>query len=252
MINRLKIKKVKMKIVRLQYGYCPICNKPTIFWADDYWLRDHYRCLRCHSIPRQRALVKVLKETEQNFCNKIIHESSPNGPNFVLFKKMCVNYTYSYYYPNVELGLKLKNGSTCENIEQLTLANNSIDIFITQDVLEHINHPDLALKEIERVLKPGGFHIFTVPLYPFIKTRNRINVVNGNIEYILPPVYHKNPVDESGSLVTYDWGGDLSDSIEKWTEMETTIIEFYDSKENFSMGLEADFLHVIICRKPNK
>ncbi len=50
-----------------------------------------------------------------------------------------------------------------ENIEDLTFADESIDIFVTQDVLEHVFHPDRAIAEIHRVLKPGGTHIFTAP-----------------------------------------------------------------------------------------
>ena len=36
-------------------------------------------------------------------------------------------------------------------------------MFVTQDVLEHVFHPDRAIAEIHRVLKPGGMHIFTAP-----------------------------------------------------------------------------------------
>ena len=44
------------------YGYCPICVAPTRFSARYAWLRDHYLCDRCGSIPRQRALTLVLED----------------------------------------------------------------------------------------------------------------------------------------------------------------------------------------------
>jgi len=34
-------------------GFCPICECKTTFRSDHQWLRDHYRCERCNSIPRQ-------------------------------------------------------------------------------------------------------------------------------------------------------------------------------------------------------
>ena len=49
----------------------------------------------------------------------------------------------------------------CENLENLTFSDNTFDIFITQDVFEHIFDPITASKEIMRVLKPGGSHVFT-------------------------------------------------------------------------------------------
>ena len=44
----------------------------------------------------------------------------------------------------------------------MTFENESFDLFITQDVFEHVMTPNKAFKEIERVLKPGGAHVFTV------------------------------------------------------------------------------------------
>jgi len=52
----------------------------------------------------------------------------------------------------------------CENLEALTFANESIDLHITQDVMEHVFHPSKVFKEIARTLKLGGAHIFTVPI----------------------------------------------------------------------------------------
>ena len=47
-------------------GYCVICEKEATFIEHNDWLRDHYLCSTCHSIPRQRALVHVLNTFFQN------------------------------------------------------------------------------------------------------------------------------------------------------------------------------------------
>jgi SAM-dependent methyltransferase len=50
----------------------------------------------------------------------------------------------------------------------LPLQDNSIDIVMSLAVLEHLRHPQLAVQEIERVLKPGGRFVGSVAfLHPF-------------------------------------------------------------------------------------
>lgn len=238
------------KAVRIYGGVCPCCKEQTLFIAFDYWLRDYYRCLFCRSIPRQRALMKVLEDEMPDWRNQKIHESSPIEDVLHMFKQQCAQYTYSYWYESEPLGVKLQDNGTNQNLENLTFENETFDIFITQDVLEHVNRPEKVLAEIARTLKKGGKHIFTTPLYPFKRTTPRIKM-RGNIrELILPPIYHGNPINEEGSLVTYEWGGaDFLEMIDEITGMESKIVEFPNSKENFENGLEGDFLQVIVSKK---
>jgi len=106
----------------------------------------------------------------------------------------------------------LRFNTRCESLETLTFPDRSFDLMITQDVMEHIPDPDRAFQEIARVLKPGGAHIFTVPLVRKGEPSRRRAVFHpdGQIEHILPPEYHGNPVDGSGSLLVMDWGGATS------------------------------------------
>lgn len=143
-------------------------------------------------------------------------------------------------------------GGVNENLEAMTFLDNSFDIFITQDVMEHVLNPEKVFQEIERVLDEGGIHIFTVPIYLFSKTRARVKFDDGKLINILPPIYHGNPISKDGSLVTYDWGDDIGEFIDKNTHMKTEIIQFFHTKENYELGLEADFLQVIVSRKLKK
>ena len=57
-----------------------------------------------------------------------------------------------------------------------SLPDNTFDLFVTQDVFEHIPEPEKALKEIYRCLKPGGgttyFYGFHLSVFE-IKTANK-------------------------------------------------------------------------------
>ena len=53
-------------------------------------------------------------------------------------------------------------------LEDLKLPNNSIQAIGAFDVLEHLEDPQILLKEISRVLKPGGIFICSVPAYQWL------------------------------------------------------------------------------------
>lgn len=52
------------------------------------------------------------------------------------------------------------------------VADNSFDVIVTFQVIEHIDNDDLFVKEIQRILKPGGKLIMTTPNIKMSLTRN--------------------------------------------------------------------------------
>ncbi|MBU2575480.1 methyltransferase domain-containing protein [Patescibacteria group bacterium] len=49
------------------------------------------------------------------------------------------------------------------DIQSLPLEDNSVDAFICNAILEHVEEPQKAVKEMYRVLKPGGYCFIYVP-----------------------------------------------------------------------------------------
>ena len=149
---------------RLNRGYCTICDCAVWFNETGPWLRDQYLCLRCGSIPRNRALVKVLNDHFPGWRELRIHESSPGGASSDKIRRECKQYVASQFFHGVPRG-QLKDGQRSENLEALTFPDQSFDLVITQDVFEHVLRPSKAFAEIARTLKPGGAHVYTVPYY---------------------------------------------------------------------------------------
>ena len=50
--------------------------------------------------------------------------------------------------------------------EPLAFADNSLDVVICEQLLEHLNHPEKVIQEVHRVLKPQGIFIVGVPTFP--------------------------------------------------------------------------------------
>lgn len=231
-------------------GYCTTCNKEVTFVAKGTWYRDYYRCSNCRSIPRERALMLVIEKYFPDWRNLIIHESSPGrrGASKRLSKE-CSQYIPSQFFPDKKPGTNAGKFRV-ENLESLTFFDESIDLHVTQDVFEHILNPSEAFREIARTLKPGGAHVFTVPLvnkHKPSKLRARIND-HGDIVHLLPAEYHGNPISGEGSLVTVDWGFDISQFIFESCGLFTHLVYIDD----LSKGIRAEYIEVLITIKPDK
>lgn len=229
-------------------GYCPICEQETIFASVEEWLRDHYRCLRCGSIPRFRAIIRALDRFVPQWRQLAMHEFAPGGPSSAYLRRHCRGYSCSHYLPQVPFGRYcLQHKAFSQNIEALTYPDESFDLLVSQDVMEHVLAPEAAWREMARVLKPGGVHVYTVPWYPDEScSRRRAELVEGRIRHLAPAQYHGNPVDSKGSLVTIDWGLDMPDVIFRLCGMTTTV----SLERDRHYGLDGEFLEVFISRKP--
>ena len=229
-------------------GFCPCCERDTHFVAYDPWLRDNFRCANCGSIPRNRALIRVLEQYFPNWTSLAIHESSPSGGGAsARLRRSCRRYLASQYFPKEPFGGKIADFQN-EDLESQTFADCTFDIVITQDVLEHVYDPASVFREIARTLKPGGAHVFCVPLVnkhrptQIWATRN----LDGSPNFLYEPDFHGNPVDPRGSPVTMRWGYDIVDFIKKESSLATSI-EYLDDLEH---GIRAEFIEVLVTRKP--
>ena len=99
-----------------------------------------------------------------------------------------------------------------QDLAHLTMSDASFEVIICNEVFEHL--PDLhgSLRELARVLKPGGTLVATFPFLPFReKSIEKAHVQpDGTTEYFTTPEYHGNPIDpKGGSLVYRIFGWDI-------------------------------------------
>jgi len=211
--------------------YCKLCGYKGEFSLpyNGASLRESL-CGNCKASRRTRDLVSVLLELahvkESPLINSLksfedwhILEFQAQGPLHDILKKL-PHYQCAEYFDDIPLGKVHKSGILNQNLQCLTLASattdTGFDIVITQDVFEYLENPWAAFSEIERILKPSGKHLFTVPVHNGRKTITRTQKLPNNIlNYILPPIYYTDTACDSASLVFTDFGDDLVDSLEK-------------------------------------
>jgi SAM-dependent methyltransferase len=227
-------------------GRCPVCEGKTVFVTTDHWLRDHYYCVRCFSIPRFRAIIRVLDERFPDWRDLEVHESSPAGAASAKIARECKRYVATHFFPDGSPG-EVKAGHRCEDLERQTFADATFDLVVTQDVFEHVLEPGRAFAEVARTLRPGGAHVFTVPWYYWKPTVVRAHRENGKVVHDCAPEYHGNPIDPRGSLVVTEWGFELLEFIERSSGLRTTVEHLFDPAQ----GIRGEFREVFISRKPS-
>ena len=207
---------------RVQGGTCSVCGHHGNYLVDGRPTRENFQCGRCKASLRYRHQADALLWVTATGATSIrelagtpelrrmsIYEPGIIGP-FRRYLAALPSYTSSYYWEDLALGAE-REGVRCENLEALTFADEAFDLVISSDMLEHVRHPDACFAEIRRVLRVGGSHVFTVPFqWPLTATTvKRVDVSGPTDVHILPPVFHRSPIDPAGSLVYSDFGMDL-------------------------------------------
>ena len=90
-----------------------------------------------------------------------------NNKKIYLYAGDCINNISQY--PFIGLSLRYNNNTNIQHniLNKTDLYDNSVDIYQSEDVFEHIEYDKLydVINEIYRVLKPGGLFRLSVPDY---------------------------------------------------------------------------------------
>lgn len=229
-------------------GRCPSCDQESRFVAKTDWLRDGFLCQRCASIPRERAVMLAIERFYPDWRDAVVHESSPSKrATSARLARECRDYIPSQFFPDGQAG-EHRDGYLHQDLEHQSFADGSIDLHVSQDVLEHVFDPAAVFAEVARTLKPGGMHIFTTPLVRKDQpSRRRARLLDdGEVEHLLPAEFHGNPISGEGSLVTVDWGFDIVEFIQLASGLPTRMVVFDD----LAHGIRAEYIEVLVTVKP--
>jgi SAM-dependent methyltransferase len=219
-----------LKFARFKYlfnnhrGFCPVCGRHSLFILTDTlaMIRNHAICVQCGSVARNRHMALCILDC---FREKGIARLSDFGkhPELRVFNSFAFgsinkimgthpNILCSEFFTDVRPG-EHKDGVLCEDFENLSFEDSTFDLVISEDVFEHLKDYKKGFREVHRVLKKGGVHVFCVPYYFGQNTKALFDFRNGRETPLVPVEYHGDPIQ--GRIPAYTrFGNDLIGELE--------------------------------------
>ncbi len=236
-LRRMSWHKIRSRVIpglphlhRSRLRRCRCCGRITLVLAFDS-LGEASRCVRCGANFRYELLSEYLSQSGLNLGALDILELDPDSPLRPILS-VGKSYLRTFYSADQSLGSVRPDGAQCEDITRLTLPDKSLDLLVSSEVLEHVPDLQQATREIARVLRPGGCHLFTVPTVDHGHTLRRATIEGGTVRHLAPPEYHGDPLGTGGGILAFwTFGRDATEWLSN-QELRTNIV----SKRSISPG----------------
>lgn len=134
---------------------CPVCGYHGIFLSVGRPSRWDTRCPNCGSRERHRLMQLYLLDHNIDLTTKKILQF---GPEKWLIRAM----KNTPDYEPADLYAKIAKYRL--DITKIDRPDNFFDVVVAHHVFEHVDDDKAAMHEMFRVLKPGGYGFFSVPI----------------------------------------------------------------------------------------
>lgn len=154
--------------------YCPCCGEKLGEFISldfekqgDRYDPERYKsaaqeviCPVCYSLPRHRILTAWLDEHKNELNGEILYFAVENGI-VRWMRRNGIKYTSADLFQKADLRIDIENTGQPDESWNWVICNH---------VLEHVDDHRKALKEIHRILKPGGALICSFPILESLET----------------------------------------------------------------------------------
>jgi SAM-dependent methyltransferase len=158
-----RLRALRRQVVLISYRgtsvYCDCCQRHfRRFLPFGVTPRANARCPGCHSLERHRLIARYLSALSPADTPTSALHIAPEACLVPLVRRITTSYVSADLYdPNVDVQADL---------EALPFDDQSFDIVMCNHVLEHVPDDRAALRELRRVIRPGGSAILQTPIDP--------------------------------------------------------------------------------------
>lgn len=196
---------------RLSAAVCPHCG-PSHFvglQSDPYFIR----CLKCRANGVNLSIIATIQRNVTGLLDKEAYEMSTYGSTYSFLKRNCSRFHCSEFIPGHKSGEWI-NGTLNEDAQQLSFADESLDIITSNQVFEHVPDDLAAYRECWRTLRPGGSLSFTVPLRDACCTVQVATIKDGAVNWLSTPEFHASRLTGPNSVPVF-WRFSVNDISER-------------------------------------
>jgi SAM-dependent methyltransferase len=170
-------------------------------------VRESLVCLRTVLPSRTRAALLALYELipHSQLKKAQLYLTEQTTPLFRYFRHNYAHVIGSEYLGPEHRPGSLVGGIRHEDLTRLSFRDQSLDVVVNLEILEHLPEYRPALSEMARVLRPGGLAIITTPMNP-LREEHHVRAElgpDGALKHHFPPQYHYDPVKPEAGILCY-------------------------------------------------
>ena len=159
------------------------------------------RCVCCLSTPLHRAMGLALDDLKLPPATRV-YELSARGALVRYLRAQYRDVTLSEYRHGEAPGT-MRRGVACQDVQRLTYPDAMFDLVTSTEVFEHVADDRAGFREVHRVLAPGGWFVFTVPIADADTTLERAVHRDGRIVHLTAAEYHRDRLRRVLAFRTY-------------------------------------------------
>lgn len=193
---------------------------------------------------RMRAIIHFLDIEAEAYPSDKIYITEQITPLFKYLTDIYPSIIGSEYLGDeVPFGNTNYEGILNESICDLQFPDNTFDLALTFDVLEHVPDYKLAFNELYRILKKGGKLIWTVPF----AQNSKKNIVlakkkENDIIHFTTPQYHGDPLSKNGILCFTIFGWEMLNQILNVGFIDSYAATFFSQRFGYLGGEQFIFV----------
>jgi len=204
---------------RIYKSECPGCGGGQFLSLQQNDLMT--RCMSCWATAMNLSLIPVVQGHSKKQKIDTAWEMSTYGATLTYLKKEIPVVHQSEYFIGVPSG-QLVNGVMCQDVQQLSFADESIDVITSNQVFEHVADDIQGFAECYRVLRHGGALVLGIPLHDIPVSRQLAELRDGKMVFFGTPEYHGSRTTGPNSVPTF-WHHSIHDICDRISKVGFTV-----------------------------